>query len=362
MRKREENRVVGPYKERAGWRVVVITNGRRCSHFALSEAEGHRLKKKLQRALSKAQPPCVGELVQTWLAEKVRGGRCLPLTQQDQRIRLRALLAPCADRPPTHVTVAAARAMYERYAESPSGKGRPPTAATHRNALGLARAFFAWAVRSGHARSNPFASVAPIGRPHRGKLQLRIDEARAFLAAALAQADARGDGLAVGAAAALLLGLRASEIVRCRVRDLDDGGRVLWVCGTKSEAARRRLAVPEILREYLIRLAESRGPLDFLFGEARPGQPRPRTALWVTVRRLCNHAQVPAVCSHSLRGLFATLAVESGAVTHAVASALGHASFRVTAAHYAQPSAIDGAKTQAALGALGLEREVPRPN
>ena len=51
-----------------------------------------------------------------------------------------------------------------------------------------------------------------------------------------------------------------------------------------------------------------------------------------------------------------------GAVTHAVAAALGHGSFAVTAKHYAQPSAIDGARTQAALGALGLEGEVPRPN
>lgn len=49
----------------------------------------------------------------------------------------------------------------------------------------VARAFFAWTVRSGHARVNAFAGVAPTGRPRRGKPQLRIDEARAFLATAL---------------------------------------------------------------------------------------------------------------------------------------------------------------------------------
>lgn len=363
MRKREENRVIGPYKERAGWRVVVIINGRRRNHLALSEADGLRLRKKLERALARAQPPCVGELVQTWLTEKVRAGRCLPKTQRMQSVRLRAILAPCADCPPADVTEKVARALYEGYAASPSGyKSQPTAAATHRNALGLARGFFAWAVRSGYARVNPFAGVAPMGRPRRGKPQLRIDEARAFLAAALAYADARGDALAVGAAAALLLGLRASEVVCCRVRDLDDRGRVLWIDQGKTRNARRRLAVPEILRPYLLRLAESRGPLDFLFGEVRPGTHRSRGVLWKLVRRLCEEAGVPVVTTHSLRGLWATLAVEVGAATHAVAAALGHGSFAVTAKHYAQESAIDGARTQAALGALGLEREVPRPN
>ena len=362
MRKREENRVIGPYKERAGWRVVAITNGRRRSYVAVSEADGLRLKRKLERALAKAQPPCVGELMQTWLAEKVRAGRCLPVTQRDQRVRLRALLAPCADRPPAEVTEKMARAMYERYAESPRGKGRPPTAATHRNALGLARAFFAWAVRSGYARVNPFAGIAPMGRPHRGKLQLRITEARAFLAAALAHADTRGDSLGVGAATALLLGLRVSEVLCCRVRDLDDHGRILWIEGTKTAAARRRLTVPDVLRPRLLRLADSRGPLCFLFGELRPGQPRPRVALWRLVRRLCAEARVPVVTTHSLRGLHATLAVQAGAVTHAVAAALGHASFKITERHYAQAEAVEGARSQAALGALGLEGEVPLPN
>ena len=361
MRKREENRVVGPYKERAGWRVVVITNGRRRNHFALSEADGHRLKKKLQRALSRARPT-VRDVMEEWLAHKVRAGRCLPQTAKDQRVRLRELLGPWLDVEVADVPTEKAGALYERFAETPVSTGRPPTAATHRNALGLARGLFDWATARGYLRRNPFTSVTPLGRPQRGKLQLRIDEARAFVAAALAYAEARGDGLAVGAVAALLLGMRATEIVHCRVRDLDDGGRVLWIDAGKTRNARRRLAVPELLRPALLRLAESREPLAFLFGEVRPGQPRRRTALWLLVRRICGHARVPVVTTHSLRGLFATLAVESGAVTHAVAAALGHASFQITAKHYAQEAAIDGAKTAAALGALGLEREVPRPN
>ena len=361
MRKREENRVVGPYKERAGWRVVVVENGRRENHFVQNESEAVKLAAKLRRGLARKKPLRIRELMHTWASEKVSSGQCLPTSQHHQSGRLAAFLAPCVDDAPHEITEAVARKLYERYIASPGGRGGLPAAATHRTVLKTARSFFAWVVRRGHARSNPFAAVAPVGRPRRGKPQLRIDEARAFLAAALAQADARGDGLAVGAAAALLLGLRVSEIVCCRVRDLDSHG-LLWIEGTKTEAARRRLAVPGILQPYLLRLAESRKPQDFLFGESRPGKHWSRMALWKRVQQLCDCAQVPVVCPHSLRGLFATLAVASGAVSHAVAAALGHSSFAVTAAHYAQESAIDGARTAAALSALGIGREDEKPN
>lgn len=45
----------------------------------------------------------------------------------------------------------------------------------------------------------------------------------------------------------LTMGLRASEIVSRRVRDLDDGGRMLWVEDTKTVAGNRTVAVPEEL-------------------------------------------------------------------------------------------------------------------
>ncbi len=56
---------------------------------------------------------------------------------------------------------------------------------------------------------------------------------------------------------------------------------------------------------------------------------------WLGV--LCDEAEIPRVCVHSLRGLHATLATEAGVSSHAVASALGHTSAVVTHAHYVQP-------------------------
>ncbi|MBL9003243.1 MAG: hypothetical protein JNJ46_03300, partial [Myxococcales bacterium] len=46
---------------------------------------------------------------------------------------------------------------------------------------------------------------------------------------------------------------------------------------------------------------------------------------------LCDAANVPRVCPHSLRGLHATLAIEEGASGEAVARALGHTRFEITA-------------------------------
>ena len=47
--------------------------------------------------------------------------------------------------------------------------------------------------------------------------------------------------------------------------------------------------------------------------------------------------------------------VRSGSLSHAVAAALGHGSFAVTAKHYVQPGAVDGARTQRLVQMLDLD-------
>ena len=54
-----------------------------------------------------------------------------------------------------------------------------------------------------------------------------------------------GDKAAVALLLQLVLGLRLSEILSRQVRDIDDGGRVLWIPDGKTKNARRRLSVPE---------------------------------------------------------------------------------------------------------------------
>ncbi len=58
-------------------------------------------------------------------------------------------------------------------------------------------------------------------------------------------------------------------------------------------------------------------------------------------RRICDLAELPAITSHSLRGLHSTLATETGSTGHAVAAALGHTSYATTKAHYLKPGTVE---------------------
>ncbi|MFO0579759.1 MAG: hypothetical protein U1A78_37775 [Polyangia bacterium] len=68
---------------------------------------------------------------------------------------------------------------------------------------------------------------------------------------------------------------------------------------------------------------------------------------------------VPRVSTHSLRGLWATLAVGAGAASHAVAAVLGHHRFEVTQRHYAQPSAVSNAQTARVSTLLDMAPSAP---
>jgi integrase len=101
------------------------------------------------------------------------------------------------------------------------------------------------------------------------------------------------------------MGMRANEIVSRVVRDLDDDGKLLWIPDSKTEAGRRTLQVPELLRPLLKALAEGKSPDAKLFGY--------HWLDWVRrwVKRICEAPGVPKVTAHGMRGLHSTLAVEA---------------------------------------------------
>ena len=76
------------------------------------------------------------------------------------------------------------------------------------------------------------------------------------------------------------------------------------------------------------------------------------------VQRICIKAGVPQVCTHSLRGLWATLAIKSGAAAHAVAESLGHHSFAVTQRHYAEAAAVTNAASARVLDTLARRHDL----
>ena len=59
-----------------------------------------------------------------------------------------------------------------------------------------------------------------------------------------------------------------TEIVSRVVRDLDDGGKLLWIPDSKTEAGRRTLQVPELLQSHLLAIAEGKPSEAKLFARA----------------------------------------------------------------------------------------------
>jgi integrase len=69
-------------------------------------------------------------------------------------------------------------------------------------------------------------------------------------------------------------------------------------------------------------------------------------------------ADTSRVCTHSMRGLHATLAIDAGITPPVVASALGHASVRATLLSYADPSTVARANQRRVLASV--DRRKPR--
>ena len=243
-----------------------------------------------------------------------------------------------------------AQAVYTADTERTTRFGTVMRAQTHQKTLRMARRFFRWAVERNYARLNPFEQVKTVGKARAGKEQLRVDEAR--LVSELLVRDAhQGKQGAIALLTQVLLGLRSGEVLARKVRDLDDDGRILWIPSGKTENARRRLEVPDALRPFLLTLAEGRQPERLLF-EGQKSAPHQHPWLWTRLKSYCALAGVPRVCPHSLRGLHSSLAVAAGCTSTAVASALGHGSFAITAKHYVNADTLSNSKAKRVADAL----------
>lgn len=229
---------------------------------------------------------------------------------------------------------------------------------TQLNTLAQVKTFLGWCVKMKLAKVNPAANVEGKGRHRHGKPQLRIDEARKWLNAAVrmattAESEREREG-AVKAMMTLGMGLRESEVLRREVRDVDDGGCLLWVPDTKTEAGRRTQEVPDFLRPFLLAQTKGRQATEPLFRYRTRGVGRK----WV--QRICKRAGVMKVGAQSMRGLHATLAVDAGITSHAVAAALGHQSFTTTARSYAKAEAVTAAKQRRTTRVLSGKPEVAK--
>lgn len=346
------------YTESHGrYRVRVIINGAAKSRTFSSRKEAETFQRTVTAELPSASSGrTLEELLIAYCDDKVRLGTCKQQTSEQQLERLRGFFADYAQSELSAITPRRAALLYEEATQQVDARsGKKREAATHRHYLALAKGFFAWAESQNFVHENPFKKVRPIGRVSAGKTQLSFDEGERFIAAALRLYEEGNDVLALASLVALMMGFRVSEVLGRQVRDLDGNGTYLRVGEGKTKNARRCLRVPAVLRPHLSRLAQDKPPTAPLFGAARDGKPLCRQMMNSAVHRVCKAAGVPLVCPHSLRGLWASISVESGALPDMVAAALGHGSFTMTARHYAQPESLHSARTNRLEQAFGLD-------
>lgn len=362
-RSSDKARVLGPYAEKSAFRILVVKpDGTRESFFFRTENDARTEIERLQRVI--AQPaPSIRDALRDYeiYMRDDKGNKPNSIEQTGYKLRrffdvldveLRTLTPEkCGD-----LYDALRRSKCKPQRRAKDGEGpvvtKPISVDYHRNALSEAKTFLKWCVKRKWIATNPLEDVEGMGRRRHGKEQLRIDEARKWLAKAIELAEQDHEG-AIAALMTLLMGMRCSEVVSRVVRDLDDDGRLLWIPDAKTEKGKRTLQIPEVLRPYFAALAEGKRPDALLFGHRDRDWPRS----WV--KRICREAGVPEVTAHGQRGLHSTLAVEAGVTARAVADALGHESFTTTAQSYAKPEAIDRARQERTLKVLqgGLGRE-----
>jgi len=333
-------RIHGPYKHGDRWRCILVdkdgNRGRRT--FATRRAAEDYA----EAARGETGGVTIGKAVRVFLERmKVRGLKPASVTSAEDRLDVMLDLDTNGSRPVRWLRDRGGE-LYERAQE-----GRAPD--THRNALAVGKAFGKFCVKQRWLRDNPFSDVEGAGRRRKGKAQLGVDEARKLTELCLSMGP---QPEAVAVLAALLLGPRASEVIERDVRDLDDGGRLLWIRDSKSEAGKRAIEVPEVLRPLLLALAKDRIAAAPLFWDRRGKRP---SRHWVLnhCRRLCKLAGVPVVSAHGLRGTHGSLARRGGATAELVAAQLGHAHVGVTNAAYITRQAAQAADSGAVVSALG---------
>lgn len=341
-------RVSGPYYDAnvGSYRLVIFDGNTRKSIRTATEDEALRFKAQIEQTFRQCERT-IGEVYKEFIEDKRRQG-VKERTLETIQYKLSTFL-------PMQQTIGSftpeqAQRLYTAETERISRFGTLIQAQTHRSSLKVSKLFFRWAVERKYVPVSPFERVAPIGKPNVGKKQLRIDESRR-LTQVLIRACEKGEQGAIATLCQLFLGLRSGEVISREVRDLDDEGRILWIPSGKTQNARRRLEVPEALRPFLLRMVAGKSPEQLIFCGKRM-KPLRYIWLWKQVRKYCQRANLPRVCPHSLRGLHSSLAMAVGCTSSAVASALGHGSFAVTAKHYVDPDMLHNSTVRRITGTL----------
>ena len=267
-------------------------------------------------------------LVERFLAHLDRERRLSPLTAQAYQRDLRALVAFCRDNRMggwDRLDAADIR-RYAAWRHRAGAGGR-----SVQRALSAVRTFYRYLLREGLVERNPASGVTAPKSPRKLPRVLEADRVSALLALP------EEDPLAVRDRAIMELlyssGLRLSEVVALKVRDLDLLEGLVDVTGKGGKG--RIVPVGRIARSALqtwLRTREALCSADepglFVTRHGRPMSARAiqaRVRRWALAQGLGLH-----VHPHMLRHSFASHLLESSGDLRAVQELLGHADIRTT--------------------------------
>ncbi len=337
-RRREGDRVLGPYQERDKWRIVIAEKGgARVSSFFATEGEARAAKRIAKRDLERITGITIKEAMEKYEMHQREDKNNKLRSVADTAYRL-GLLFPDENALLLGLTSTRCEALFDDLKKRITKYGKPFSVDSQKNILAESKTFMNWCVSDQKwLKKNPLVNIKVEGKRRHRKLQLRVDEARRWTDRALELGRA-GDPGAVAALVAYLMGFRASEVVNRVVRDLDDEGKILVIENAKTEAGNRGVEVPKVLRPLLKNLAAGKGPTERLFGN--------HWRDWVrkSVGRICREVGVPVVGAHSMRGLHSSVAMVEGQSSEAVARAMGHESARTTLESYATKEAVEAGR------------------
>lgn len=196
-----------------------------------------------------------------------------------------------------------------------------------------AAAMFAWGIKHGLVKTNPFRDIPLCAAPMRERF-LSPGETASLLRA-LDEAGASGavSGNCCDAIRLLLLtGARKTEILALRWQEVDLPRARLSLpperTKTGGKTGRRYIALSGFAIEILSRLASNKRSSTFVFpANSTAGH---LIALRRPFLRVCELADLKDLTIHDLRHTFASMAVANGHSLFAVGKALGHASTRTT--------------------------------
>src|ERR1700726_4937607 len=208
------------------------------------------------------------------------------------------------------------------------------------------------------------AAIYHIREPQKIPLVMSPDETRRLLAVATSLKARVMLSLGYGC------GLRASEVVRLKVKHIGRARKIIRMEQTKGRKDRNGMLSPEIIDLFRQWWKVRRGydahttPLQerWLFPGSKPGQPMSTRQLNRLFHEAADGAGIrKRVCLHTLRHSFATHLLERGADIRIIQALLGHDKLDTTA-RYTRVATGMIARIESPLDLLSQSRKKPKKN